>query len=162
MFFHYYSPLERLASEPVGGLMNSKAERLDKAFIERQRRRLMKLRDELVDATQGEEAEEKEVNSQSSGEAEEYEDDAQRLTTLELDGNLVARTCSDSHRSTGHWKRSRKAPMDFPTPATNLYRRKDSKRHRSPSTPWPSRRRVNRRGYEVPVKSSARNASAPR
>ncbi|TMH78332.1 MAG: TraR/DksA family transcriptional regulator [Betaproteobacteria bacterium] len=71
--------------------MNSKAETLDKAFIERQRRRLVKLRDELVDATQGEEAEEKEVNSQSSGQAEEYEDDAQRLTTLELDGNLVAR-----------------------------------------------------------------------
>ena len=74
-----------------GGLMNSKVERLDKAFIERQRERLMKLRDELVDATQGEEAEEKAVNSQSSGQAEEYEDDAQRLTTLELDGNLVAR-----------------------------------------------------------------------
>jgi DnaK suppressor protein len=71
--------------------MNSKADRLDKAFIERQRQRLTKLRDELVEATQGEEAEEKDVNSQSSGQAEEYEDDAQRLTTLELDGNLVAR-----------------------------------------------------------------------
>jgi DnaK suppressor protein len=71
--------------------VNSKAERLDKAFIERQRQRLMKLRDELTNATQGEEAEEKEVNSQSSGQAEEYEDDAQRLTALELDGNLVAR-----------------------------------------------------------------------
>src|SRR3984893_3446354 len=71
--------------------MSSKAERFDKAFIERQRQRLMKLRDELVDATQGEEAEEKEVNFQSSGQAEEYEDDAQRLETLELDGVLVAR-----------------------------------------------------------------------
>jgi DnaK suppressor protein len=71
--------------------MNSKAQRLDKAFIERQRQRLTKLRNELVQATQGEEAEEKDVNSQSSGQAEEYEDDAQRLTTLELDGNLVAR-----------------------------------------------------------------------
>ena len=71
--------------------MNSKAERFDKAFIERQRQRLMKLRGELVDATQGEEAEEKAVNAQSSEQAEEYEDDAQRLATLELDGNLVAR-----------------------------------------------------------------------
>ena len=71
--------------------MNSKPERFDKAFIERQRQRLTKLRDELVGATQGEEAEEKDVNSQSSGQAEEYEDDAQRLATLELDGNLVAR-----------------------------------------------------------------------
>jgi DnaK suppressor protein len=71
--------------------VNSKVDRLDKAFIERQRQRLMKLRDELADATQGEEAEEDEINSQSSGQAEEYEDDAQRLTSLELDGNLVAR-----------------------------------------------------------------------
>ena len=71
--------------------MNSKADRLDEAFIERQRGRLMKLRDELASATQGKEAEEKDLNSQSSGEAVEYEDDAQRLTTLELDGNLVAR-----------------------------------------------------------------------
>jgi DnaK suppressor protein len=71
--------------------VNSKAKRLDKAFIERQRQRLTRLREELADATQSEEAEEKEINSQSSGQAEEYEDDAQRLTTLELDGNLVAR-----------------------------------------------------------------------
>jgi DnaK suppressor protein len=71
--------------------MNSKAQGLDKAFVERQRQRLMKLRDELAEATQGEEAEEKEVNSESSGQAGEYEDDAQRLTALELDGNLVAR-----------------------------------------------------------------------
>jgi len=71
--------------------MNSEAQRIDKAFIERQHQRLTKLRDELVDAAQGEETEEKDVNSQSSGQAEEYEDDAQRLTTLELDGNLVAR-----------------------------------------------------------------------
>ena len=71
--------------------MSSKAERFEKAFIEQQRQRLTKLRDELVDATQGEEAEEKAVNAQSSEQAEEYEDDAQRLATLELDGNLVAR-----------------------------------------------------------------------
>jgi len=71
--------------------VNSKAERLDKAFIEKQRQRLTKLRDELAGATQGKEAEEKDINSESSGQAVEYEDDAQRLTTLELDGNLVAR-----------------------------------------------------------------------
>jgi DnaK suppressor protein len=71
--------------------VNSKAERLDKAFIEQQRQRLTKLRDELTNATEGKEAEEKDINFQSSGQAIEYEDDAQRLTTLELDGNLVAR-----------------------------------------------------------------------
>lgn len=71
--------------------MNSKAERLDKAFIEKQRQRLTKLRDELAGATEAKEAEEKDVNSESSGQAVESEDDAQRLATLELDGNLVAR-----------------------------------------------------------------------
>ena len=71
--------------------MNSKVERLDKAFIDRQRLRLTNLRDELAAATQRKEAEEEDINSQSSGQAVEYEDDAQRLTTLELDGNLVAR-----------------------------------------------------------------------
>jgi RNA polymerase-binding transcription factor len=71
--------------------MNSKAERLDRAFIERQRQRLTKLRDELTNAMEGKEAEEKDINFQSNGQAMEYEDDAQRLTTLELDGNLVAR-----------------------------------------------------------------------
>jgi DnaK suppressor protein len=71
--------------------VNSKSDRLDDAFIERQRRRLMKLRDELASATQGKEAEERDLNSQSIGQAVEFEDDAQRLTTLELDGNLTAR-----------------------------------------------------------------------
>src|SRR4029077_12006133 len=90
----FVAHFEEWASELVGGLVNSKADRLDRASIERQRQRLTKRRDELADATQGEEAEEKEVNSQSSGRAEEYEDDAQRLTTLELGSNLVARNGS--------------------------------------------------------------------
>jgi len=71
--------------------VTSKEERLSKEFIDQQRRRLIKLRDELAGATETEEAEEKEVNAESSGQAEEYEDDAQRLAALELDGNLVAR-----------------------------------------------------------------------
>jgi DnaK suppressor protein len=71
--------------------MNKNPEGLDKAFIERQRHRLTKLRDELAGTTQGEETAEQETNAQSSGQAEEYEDDAQRLATLELEGNLVAR-----------------------------------------------------------------------
>ena len=43
----------------------------------------------------GKVAEEKDINSRSIGEAVEFEDDAQRLTTLELDGNtesLAARS----------------------------------------------------------------------
>jgi DnaK suppressor protein len=72
--------------------VNSKTKRLDGAFIERQRKLLTRLRDELAAASQGNEAEEKDINSQSSGQAAEYEDEAQRLAALELDGNLVART----------------------------------------------------------------------
>ena len=68
-----------------------KTARFDKAFIERQRERLTRLRAELLDAAQAKEAEEAGINSQSSGEALESEDDAQRLAMLELDGNLVAR-----------------------------------------------------------------------
>jgi len=71
--------------------MDKRAEKLDRAFIERQRQRLTKLREELVVAKQDEEAEAKEINAESSGQAVEYEDDAQRLAALELDGNLVAR-----------------------------------------------------------------------
>jgi DnaK suppressor protein len=72
-------------------MVTSKAEITDQAFIERQRQRLRKLRDDLADAMERKEAEEKDVNSESSGQAVQYEDDAQRLTTLELDGNLIAR-----------------------------------------------------------------------
>jgi DnaK suppressor protein len=72
-------------------MVNSKAERLDKTFIERQRQRLMKLRAELTEVMQGKVAEENDLNSDASGQAVEYEDDAQRLATLELDGNLVVR-----------------------------------------------------------------------
>jgi DnaK suppressor protein len=49
------------------------------------------MRAEIVDAMEGKEAEEADINSQSAGEALEAEDDAQRLTMLELDGNVVAR-----------------------------------------------------------------------
>jgi DnaK suppressor protein len=82
---------ERRMSEVLGGIVKKKAEGFDKPFIERQRQRLTKLRDELMDAAHGEELEEKEINAQSIGQAQEYEDDAQRLATLELEGNLVAR-----------------------------------------------------------------------
>jgi len=71
--------------------LSSKKPGLDKEFVERQRKRLMRLRLEIADATQAKVDEEAGINAQSSGEAVESEDDAQRLTMLELDGNLVAR-----------------------------------------------------------------------
>lgn len=71
--------------------MDRKAAALDKAFIDRQRARLTALRVALVDASQARENEEADINARSTGEVLEGEDDAQRLTQLELDGNLVVR-----------------------------------------------------------------------
>jgi DnaK suppressor protein len=65
---------------------------LDKAFIEQQRRRLTKLRDQLRQAAQAGEKEEAQIRSQSLGEAHESEDDAQKLAMLELEGATVQRS----------------------------------------------------------------------
>jgi DnaK suppressor protein len=64
---------------------------LDSAFVERKRRQLLKLRDELRNSANAAEAEESTVKNESSLQAREYEDDAQKLDTLEKEGNVVAR-----------------------------------------------------------------------
>jgi DnaK suppressor protein len=69
--------------------VTGKPARFDREFIERQRERLTKLRAALLGATRAKEGEESDINAQSSSEALEQEDDAQRLAMLELDGNLV-------------------------------------------------------------------------
>jgi DnaK suppressor protein len=74
----------------AGAVMTTKASRLDEPFIEKQRLHLTKLRAALVAAAQRDEAEEANIKSESGG-AQEYEDDAQPLAMLELDGNLVVR-----------------------------------------------------------------------
>jgi DnaK suppressor protein len=71
--------------------MTKKAPRLDAAFIAKQRGSLTQLRAALLEATQSDEDDEANVKSESSGGPREYEDDAQKLATLELDGNLVVR-----------------------------------------------------------------------
>ena len=71
--------------------MNRKTPRFDNGFIERQREQLTKLREAMLHATQATQDEEADINSQSTGEAQGNEDDAQRLTMLELDGNMVVR-----------------------------------------------------------------------
>jgi DnaK suppressor protein len=63
---------------------------VDAAFIEKQRQALMKLRAELSSAVREEEAEEAAVKEESAG-PREYEDDAQKLATLEVDGVLRIR-----------------------------------------------------------------------
>jgi DnaK suppressor protein len=64
----------------------------DAAFIERQRQSLTKLRASLLRAAKDDEGDEAAINAESGGGgAHEYEDDAQKLAMLELEGNLVAR-----------------------------------------------------------------------
>jgi len=64
---------------------------LDPAFIETQRQNLLRLRANLIAAAGDAESDEAGVNEESGGGAVEFEDDAQRLDTLEREGNLVAR-----------------------------------------------------------------------
>ncbi len=71
--------------------MTGKEPELDAAFIEKQRQSLTRLRATLLSGVRAAETEESTVNTESAGGAREYEDDAQKLTTLELDGERVAR-----------------------------------------------------------------------
>ena len=70
--------------------MNAKATRVDAAFIDKQRQALTRLRAELSSAVRDEEAEEAAINEEGVG-SREYEDDAQKLAALELDGALRVR-----------------------------------------------------------------------
>jgi DnaK suppressor protein len=66
------------------------APRLDPAFIEKQRHRLNKVRDELTAGTRAAEGREKDVRTESANSASrEYEDDAQRLNLLDVEEDLV-------------------------------------------------------------------------
>jgi DnaK suppressor protein len=69
--------------------------RLDKPYLETKRRQLLALREKLLGTRATAAAEQRGVNAEVSAEAREYEDDAQKLTTLELEGTLEAR---DTHR----------------------------------------------------------------
>jgi len=71
--------------------MQTPKSRLDTAFLEKQRQTLLRLRASLLEGAQEAESEEVAVNADEDGGAVEFEDDAQRLDTLEREGNLVAR-----------------------------------------------------------------------
>ncbi|MEA3149784.1 MAG: DnaK suppressor protein [Gammaproteobacteria bacterium] len=75
--------------------MTNQKTRLDPAYLHAKRSELMGLRSRLQGTRAGATAEEADVNAEASGEAREYEDDAQKLTTLELEGTLEVR---DTHR----------------------------------------------------------------
>jgi DnaK suppressor protein len=70
-------------------VQNDKA-RFERAFLDTKRSQLRALRDALLGSSAATHKEESGVNSSSNGEAREFEDDAQKLTTLELEGTLEA------------------------------------------------------------------------
>ncbi len=65
---------------------------LDKSFVQQQRDRLTKLRQELLTAKRSEESEVTGINAQAAGEALEFEDDAQKLELLDVGGAVGARS----------------------------------------------------------------------
>lgn len=70
--------------------MTTRNLRLDQAFLGKQKRRLTQLRQQILAVRRGQESEQASANAQTSAQAHEYEDDAQKLTALELAGNLSA------------------------------------------------------------------------
>src|SRR5271154_1127708 len=74
--------------------MNRETSRFDQAFMQKQRQHLIRLREELLRAKRAGETEETGINSQSQGEAHEFEEDAQKLAMLEVEGTLVAHDVS--------------------------------------------------------------------
>ena len=72
--------------------MNDAPQHLDAAFIETKRRELTKLRDALRKSAAAAELEEDNVKEASAAQPREFEDDAQKLDTLEKEGALVNRT----------------------------------------------------------------------
>ncbi len=71
--------------------MNTAKSRLDAAFLEKQRQYLLRLRAELRTSARTRETDETVIEAAAANSAREFEDEAQKLDALELDGNLVAR-----------------------------------------------------------------------
>ena len=69
-------------------MTNSKS-RSDEAFLERQKRLLQGLRKQILTDRRGHESESESANADVGAQAREYEDDAQKLTELELQGSLA-------------------------------------------------------------------------
>ncbi|HEY2464055.1 MAG TPA: hypothetical protein VGI32_08345 [Steroidobacteraceae bacterium] len=70
--------------------MTPKTSRLDQDFLARQKSRLTELRRQMLQVRRGEERAESSANAETRDQAREFEDDAQKLATLELEGNLEA------------------------------------------------------------------------
>jgi RNA polymerase-binding transcription factor len=71
--------------------MNDKTSVPEKTFLDRQRARLLKLHTELSTTAKAAETEERGVQDRLLGEAQEFEDDAQRLSLLDTEDSLISR-----------------------------------------------------------------------
>lgn len=71
--------------------MTQEKARFDQSFLEAKRRQLTELKAALQGTRTAAADEEAQVNAEALGEAREYDDDAQKLVTLELEGSLEAR-----------------------------------------------------------------------
>ena len=88
------SPSRLNNRQPVvhrGLFMNENSAELDEGYVEVQRLRLIKLREDLRKASDIGELEERDVGAESHLQARENEDEAQKLDMLEKEGNLLGR-----------------------------------------------------------------------
>jgi DnaK suppressor protein len=81
--------IAQLARHIEGGAVTSGKSRSDKTFLDRQRRLLQGLRKQILADRKGHESESESANADVGAQAREYEDDAQKLTALELQGSLA-------------------------------------------------------------------------
>jgi DnaK suppressor protein len=71
--------------------MGNSAPRFDASYLDRKRQLLRQLREQLRKTANAAQAEEAETQRQSALQVREFEDEAQRLDTLEMEGILVGR-----------------------------------------------------------------------
>lgn len=69
--------------------MNTTSTQLHPAFLDQQRRKLTALRNEILSASRSLEKERTGINAEASGRAREYEEEGQRLASLELEEELT-------------------------------------------------------------------------
>jgi DnaK suppressor protein len=79
----------QLARHVEGGAVTNSKSRSDKSFLERQKHLLQGLRKQILTDRKLHESESESANADVSAQAREYEDDAQKLTALELQGSLA-------------------------------------------------------------------------
>jgi DnaK suppressor protein len=82
---------ERCVFSNPGVPMNDKASHIDSSFLEQQRARLLELRRQIEQSIRTGQSQESELSGQALREAQESEDDAQKLAQLEIDGTIVGR-----------------------------------------------------------------------